>query len=101
MKVYVVNHMMHSHSENHFQVYASREKALLHYNALVEKEKKHYEEFIKGKKRVYDAPEEEVYDDCRCYRTNCEDDMRVSFNETTIDSDFDSKNPTRSMTHAW
>lgn len=100
MKVYVVNHMLYSHSENNFQVYASEEKALLHYNALVEEEKKNlkkYEDTIKG----CDAPEEEVFDNFRCYRTNCDDDIRVSFNVSTIDNDFDSKNPTRSMNHCW
>lgn len=101
MKVYVVNHMMYSHSENHFQVHESELNARLHYMALVDKEKKFYDKHVKGKKKVYDAPTEEVFNDFRCYRTNCGDDIRVSLTVVETNDDFNHKKPTHSMTHCW
>ena len=100
MKVYVVNHMMYSHSENHFQIHESELNARLHYKALVDKEKKHLKKY-KDTIKTYDAPEEEVFDDFRCYRTNCDDDIRVSLTVVETDDDFNPKKPTHSMTHCW
>ena len=96
MRVYVVSHMLYSHSENHFQVYASEVKAKQHYRLLVEKEKKRIAQY-KDSIRFHDEPEEED----NCYRTNCYDDIRVSIREVKLDEDFNPERPTWSMTHCW
>ena len=94
MKVYVVSHMLYSHSENRFQVHVSELNARLHYLSLVNKEKKRLEE-NKDSIRFYDEPEQ----DDNCYRTNCTDDVRVSIREVEIDKDFNPEKPSWSMTN--
>ena len=98
MKVYVVNYMIHSHSENHFQVHESELNARLHYMALVDREKKHLKKY---RNSIYEEAKEEVFDNFRCYRTNCNDDVRVSLRVVETDNDFNPKKPQHSMTHAW
>lgn len=100
MKVYVVNYMVHSHSENHFQVHESELNARLHYMEIVDEEKKRLRKY-KDTIKVYDAPEEKIFNDFRCYRTNCDDDVRVSLTVVETDGDFSTKNPFRTMTHCW
>jgi len=96
MKVYVVTYMMHSHSENQFQVYASEVKAKQHFRSLVDVEKKRTLQY-KDTIRFYEDPEE--YDDL--YRSNCDDDIRISIREVKLDEDFNPKNPHWSMEHCW
>lgn len=100
MKVYVVNYMLYSHSENYFQVHESELNARLHYMAIVDEEKKRLKKY-KDTIKAYDEPEEKIFDDFRCYRTNCDDDVRVSFTVVETDKDFSTKNPFQTMTHCW
>lgn len=96
MKVYVVTYMMHSHSENQFQVHESELNAHLHFRSLVDKEKERIRQY-KDTIRFYEKPEE--YDDL--YRSNCDDDIRISIRLVDTDEDFNPENPLWSMEHCW